>query len=605
MKWASLIKRSSDFPNPSGEENTTILYSGKPIDVNGEVRAAEKMVEVTKDANGKDVSLVEMEKETEKLEKVTEKDKEKGFISEMTEEEEESLCEFFDLTSDKKIQEYYEEYPDLDADDEPFEMMGVMTLDISNELAGMAASYAYNLGVQGQMADWLINTGKNYIDAGLVATGIKQCLGNVESIKNNLTGLKQAMGAFSFNSEDVLGSLDGILVNADGMVTKVENIVQSGEELLNFVTEQLPEKIENIGNFVEEKVEQINKLFESISDGTISEKISQAVENLPETVANGLLQMDIVQDVLAVPKRIYSTCIGVVATLSSIKHPTCLKDLHTIISQLRSMIAQIRTLKDSLMGTYERIKGLYDKIANGQILDVAFQMISGQLRFIEIPPAYNAQYPHNVAHKSNSGHIIEEDDTPGKERLHWEHKTGTKVEMNQEGQMAMKAKSDLQVNAGKNAEMHGKENVNITAQKAVSIEGDVVDIHSKNGPTTISGPSINIVGDPLKGVVTINGYAVNIVGLSSLTMTGALGSNVSSPAPVMVSSNTNVTIKAPTISLLSEGGITMAAGGAISMKAGGGISTMAGGMISEMAGGMMSLKAGANMSLTAATILLN
>lgn len=40
-------------------------------------------------------------------------------------------------------------------------------------------------------------------------------------------------------------------------------------------------------------------------------------------------------------------------------------------------------------------------------------------------PAFNPLYPYNKAEQSESGHIIEVDDTPGNERLAWTHRTGT------------------------------------------------------------------------------------------------------------------------------------------------------------------------------------
>jgi len=44
-------------------------------------------------------------------------------------------------------------------------------------------------------------------------------------------------------------------------------------------------------------------------------------------------------------------------------------------------------------------------------------------------PAWNALYPYNHVHQTESGHIIEMDDTPGHERLHWYHRAGTFTEI--------------------------------------------------------------------------------------------------------------------------------------------------------------------------------
>ena len=49
----------------------------------------------------------------------------------------------------------------------------------------------------------------------------------------------------------------------------------------------------------------------------------------------------------------------------------------------------------------------------------------------EIP--YNASYPFNHVYESESGHLIEYDDTSGAERIHQRHRTGTSYEVDASG----------------------------------------------------------------------------------------------------------------------------------------------------------------------------
>ena len=49
------------------------------------------------------------------------------------------------------------------------------------------------------------------------------------------------------------------------------------------------------------------------------------------------------------------------------------------------------------------------------------------------PTAYAAVYPFNHVYESESGHLIEVDDTPTKERLHWYHRSGTFTEFHPKG----------------------------------------------------------------------------------------------------------------------------------------------------------------------------
>ena len=49
------------------------------------------------------------------------------------------------------------------------------------------------------------------------------------------------------------------------------------------------------------------------------------------------------------------------------------------------------------------------------------------------PSAYDAVYPFNHVYESESGHLIEIDDTPSKERLHWYHRSGSFTEISPTG----------------------------------------------------------------------------------------------------------------------------------------------------------------------------
>lgn len=52
--------------------------------------------------------------------------------------------------------------------------------------------------------------------------------------------------------------------------------------------------------------------------------------------------------------------------------------------------------------------------------------------------SYGATYPHNHVYESESGHIFEVDDTPGKERLHRYHKSGSFEEVHPDGSRVTK-----------------------------------------------------------------------------------------------------------------------------------------------------------------------
>lgn len=79
---------------------------------------------------------------------------------------------------------------------------------------------------------------------------------------------------------------------------------------------------------------------------------------------------------------------------------------------------------------------------------------------------YEGEYPYNKSYKSESGHLIEIDDTPGKERLLDQHVSGTYVEMQPDGDLVTKVVRDGYTI------VCGSDTVSIEGTALVSITGD-------------------------------------------------------------------------------------------------------------------------------------
>jgi len=62
--------------------------------------------------------------------------------------------------------------------------------------------------------------------------------------------------------------------------------------------------------------------------------------------------------------------------------------------------------------------------------------------FNEPVTPYNAQYPYNHVYESEAGHIREIDDTPGAERIHERHSSGTGYEIHPQGDKVTRVKKD-------------------------------------------------------------------------------------------------------------------------------------------------------------------
>jgi len=73
-----------------------------------------------------------------------------------------------------------------------------------------------------------------------------------------------------------------------------------------------------------------------------------------------------------------------------------------------------------------------ENIENTIVTKKKNELIQGSL-FSEPETTYNAQYPHNKVYEDTAGNIIEVDATPGAERIHVYHKSGSFVEFTNDG----------------------------------------------------------------------------------------------------------------------------------------------------------------------------
>lgn len=103
---------------------------------------------------------------------------------------------------------------------------------------------------------------------------------------------------------------------------------------------------------------------------------------------------------------------------------------------------------------------------------------------------YNAKYTKNHVVESESGHIFEVDDTPGSERIHQYHRTGTFEEIHPDGSKVEKIVGDSYEIVKKNnhVSIYGNLNVNV---------GDTIKIYSgKNFDIQVGGNArIHVAGN--------------------------------------------------------------------------------------------------------------
>lgn len=123
---------------------------------------------------------------------------------------------------------------------------------------------------------------------------------------------------------------------------------------------------------------------------------------------------------------------------------------------------------------------------------------------------YDAKYPYNHVYESESGHVIEYDDTPEAERLHFFHRSGTFKEIHPDGTQVDKAVSDRWDLSLGSSNYMAKKDVNITGQELLKLLG-------KKGINIQSGDVLNedSHGDR---TITVGGNANTLVKKNAYTV---------------------------------------------------------------------------------------
>lgn len=116
---------------------------------------------------------------------------------------------------------------------------------------------------------------------------------------------------------------------------------------------------------------------------------------------------------------------------------------------------------------------------------------------------YAAEYPKNHVYESESGHIVEIDDTSNAERIHIYHKSGTFIEMHPNGDVVTHHKNGFRTVTG-NDKLHVTGNLNIVVDENLTIT-------AKNMTTTIAQSKTETAAT---GNVTYNSGEITVSGIT-------------------------------------------------------------------------------------------
>lgn len=144
----------------------------------------------------------------------------------------------------------------------------------------------------------------------------------------------------------------------------------------------------------------------------------------------------------------------------------------------------------------------------------------------EWPPSYAAQYPHNNVKQTSSGHLLEFDDTPGAERVHVYHRSGSHIELRPDGSVkysAKKSRQDVTI---------GDHEIMVNGDFKLSVAGNI-NLRVRDGNFQLQadqGVAINVKGQLKMSADEINLRARDKIVLASPAVDiGGVGPNSAIP----------------------------------------------------------------------------
>jgi hypothetical protein len=159
--------------------------------------------------------------------------------------------------------------------------------------------------------------------------------------------------------------------------------------------------------------------------------------------------------------------------------------------------------------------------------------------FSEPTIPYKATYPYNHVYESEGGHLREVDDTPGSERLHERHSTGTGYEVHPDGSKVTRVKKD-------NYDLiTGDSFVHIKGDQSTTTDGGVRVFVNADGSTADGHYTIE-VGNNANINIQVNKGNVNVV-----TSQGDI--NLKSAANIQLDAAQGIYLRSKTVSAEIDG----------------------------------------------------
>ena len=166
-------------------------------------------------------------------------------------------------------------------------------------------------------------------------------------------------------------------------------------------------------------------------------------------------------------------------------------------SQLPLVVGSLPKFEENSPGgrsTNQLARGTKEYKVNGSVTAKTPDSVTGE---DQLPDPYGAVYPDNKVTETKSGHVIEIDDSEGKERIHIYHKSGTFIEMHESGDVVTHHKNGFRTVTG-NDKLHVTGDMNITVDQNlnITVKGNLTEnVTGSVSETYGNGQTTSVTGD--------------------------------------------------------------------------------------------------------------
>lgn len=203
--------------------------------------------------------------------------------------------------------------------------------------------------------------------------------------------------------------------------------------------------------------------------------------------------------------------------------------------------------------------------------------------------AFRGAYPYNKVTQTESGHIIEIDDTPGSERLHIYHKSGTYIEIDANGSVVKRTKGSsyeiidrngkISIAGRADISVNGACNIFVGNDANIEVEGDV-NLTCHNDITAQAGGTFNMSAveefNIASGNVNIEAYYTMNQKATTMNMHSKENMHMKSNADIKTQATNLYDFVSDTVYTQATGAINIKSGDSTNIDSGSEISLLAG-----------------------------